>query len=159
MLHKTTAKKLWASLVLFTHNCPKQKYSGLHLSSLHTIVQNKNTLGFTCPLYTQLSKWHMAFLPCASQAHFTMQSVCIMKSVIIIIIIIIKLKGAIQDCLQFPHCATNCLQHTHSKGQGAIMYKSHATHTALITCNMLCVTWYEGTVQLLRLEEFKLHLF
>ena len=39
-------------------------------------------------------------------------------------IIIIALKGVIRDCLQFPHCAANCLQHVHSRGPGAIVCKS-----------------------------------
>ena len=58
--------------------------------------------------------------------------------IIIIIIIIIELAGAIQDFLQSPHCAANCLQHTYSSGLGAIMCKSRATqiaHHVQITCN------------------------
>ena len=35
--------------------------------------------------------------------------------------------------LQSPHCAANCLQHTHWSSQGPIVYKSHATHQALTT--------------------------
>ena len=72
--------------------------------------------------------------------------------IIIIIIIIITFKGAIQDFLQSPHSAanclqharssgpgaTNCLQHARSSGPGAIVCKSRETHRALITCNMLC---------------------
>ena len=54
--------------------------------------------------------------------------------------------------VQSPHCATNCLQHVRSSG--AIVYKSCATHGALITCNMLCTTWCIGTAQLLSLTEF-----
>ena len=52
----------------------------------------------------------------------------------IIIIIIITFKGAIQYFLQSPHCAANCLQHVRSSGPGAIVCKSRATHQALITC-------------------------
>ena len=48
------------------------------------------------------------------------------------------LKGAIQDFLQSPHCAANCLQHICSSGPGAIVCKSRAAHRALIMCNMLC---------------------
>ena len=36
--------------------------------------------------------------------------------------------------LQSPHCATNCLQHIHWSGQGAIMCKLRARHRALVTC-------------------------
>ena len=50
--------------------------------------------------------------------------------------------------LQSPHCTTNCLQHIRSSGQSTIMCKSHGTHRALVMCNMLCTTWYEGTAQL-----------
>ena len=57
---------------------------------------------------------------------------------IIIIIIIIAFKGAIQDFIQSPHSAANCLQHARSSGPGAIVCKSRATHRALITCNMSC---------------------
>ena len=39
------------------------------------------------------------------------------------------------------------------------MCKSRATHWALITCNISCVTWYERTAQLLSLAEFRSHLF
>ena len=53
---------------------------------------------------------------------------------IIIIIIIIAFKGAIRDLLQSPHSAANCLQHVRSSGPSAIVYKSRATHRALISC-------------------------
>ena len=75
-----------------------------------------------------------------------------------VIMIIIALKGRVRDILQSPDCATNCLQHVHSSGQGVIVCKSRATHRALIMCNMSCATWYEGTAQLLSLTEFKSHL-
>ena len=76
-----------------------------------------------------------------------------MMMIIIIIIVIIAFKGAFRDLLQFPHCATNCLQHVRSSGQGAVVCKSRATHRALITCNLQCATWYEETAQLLSLTE------
>ena len=60
--------------------------------------------------------------------------------------------------LQSPYCAVNCLQYVRSRGPGAIVCKSRATHRALITCYM-CATWYEGTAQLLSLTELKSHLF
>ena len=72
---------------------------------------------------------------------------------------ILALKDAIRYFLQSAHCAANCLQHIHSSGAGAIVCKSRAAHRAIITCNMLCTTWYEGTAQLLSLTEFKSHLF
>ena len=74
-------------------------------------------------------------------------------------IIMIAFKGAVRDFLQSPHCTANCLQHVRSSGQGAIVCKSRATHGALITCNMSCATWYEGTTQLLSLTELKSLLF
>ena len=44
----------------------------------------------------------------------------------------------IRDFLQSPHSIMNCLQHARSSGPGAIVRKPHATHQALITCNMSC---------------------
>ena len=41
--------------------------------------------------------------------------------VFIIIIIIIAIKGAIEDFLQSPHWAASCLQHARSSDWGAIM--------------------------------------
>ena len=38
--------------------------------------------------------------------------------------------------LQTLHLTASCLQQVCSSGQGAIVFKSHATHRALITCNM-----------------------
>ena len=61
--------------------------------------------------------------------------------IIIIIIIIIALKGAIRDLLQSPYCAANCLQHVRSSGRGAVMCELHATHRALVTCNVSSATW------------------
>ena len=61
--------------------------------------------------------------------------------------------------LQSPHCPANCLQHVRSSGQAAVVCKSRAiTHRTLITCNMSCTTWYEGTAQLLSLTELKSHI-
>ena len=77
----------------------------------------------------------------------------------VIILIIVTLKGAIWDFLQSPHFAVNCFQHSRSSGPGEIVCKWRATHRELIMCNMSCASWFEGTVQLLRLAEFKLHLF
>ena len=57
------------------------------------------------------------------------------------------------------HCATNCHRHAHSSGQGAILYKSCATHRVLITCNMSRASRCERTVQLLSLTVLKSHLF
>ena len=54
--------------------------------------------------------------------------------IVITIMIIIAFKGAIQDLLQSPHSAANCLQHVHSSGPGAVVCKSRATHQAIITC-------------------------
>ena len=58
-----------------------------------------------------------------------------------------------------PRCAVSCRQHARSNGQGATVCKSRATHRALITCNMLCSTWYEGTAQLLSLTECESYSF
>ena len=40
------------------------------------------------------------------------------------------LKGAVQDVLQSPHSAANCLKHVCSSGHGTITCKSSATHWA-----------------------------
>ena len=82
----------------------------------------------------------------------------ILLLIIIIIIIIFAFKGAVQNFLQSPRCAANCLQHVHSRSQGTTACKSRATQQALITCSVSCATWYEGTAQLLSLTELKLHL-
>ena len=74
----------------------------------------------------------------------------------LIIIVMTAFKGAVRDFLKSPHCAANCLQHVVSSGQGAIMYKSLATHRVLIMCNM---SWYEGTVQLLSLTRVELNIY
>ena len=66
---------------------------------------------------------------------------------------LIVFKGANRDCLHSPHCATNCLQHVRSGGQGTVVCKSRATHLTRITCIMSCATLYEGTIQLLSLTE------
>ena len=60
--------------------------------------------------------------------------------IIIIIIIIIAFKDAVRNFLQSPHSAANCLQHFRSSGPGATMYKSRATHRALIMlkCHVMC---------------------
>ena len=51
------------------------------------------------------------------------------------------------------------LSPTHTlKWPGTSMYTSRATHRLLITYNMSCATWYEGTAQLLSLTELKWHL-
>ena len=78
--------------------------------------------------------------------------------IIITIFIIIAFKGAVREFSQSLRCATNCLQQVRSSSQAAIVCKSRAKHRALITCNMSCATWYEGTAQLLSLTELKSNL-
>ena len=68
---------------------------------------------------------------------------------IITIIIIKALKGTILDSSSSPHWAANSLHHVHLSGKSAIVCKLNGTHWALITCNMLCAMWYNGTAQLL----------
>ena len=67
--------------------------------------------------------------------------VVVVVIIIIIIIIIIALKDAVRDVLQSPHCVAKCLQYMRSSGQGAVVYKSRATHQALVTCSLSCATW------------------
>ena len=73
------------------------------------------------------------------------------------IMIIIAFKGAIQDFLQSPHCAVNCLQHV----PGAILCKSRpntlcAYHMQHVVLRATCC---EGKAQLFSLTELKSHLF
>ena len=44
-------------------------------------------------------------------------------------------------------------------GPSAIVCKSCATHPALITCNMQCATWCDGTARRLSLTELKSQFF
>ena len=70
-----------------------------------------------------------------------------MMMMMMMITIIITLKGAIRDFYNFL-TAPRTVSNTYAN-----MCKSRATHRALITCNLQCATWYEGTVQLLRFPE------
>ena len=76
--------------------------------------------------------------------------------VVVVIIVIIDLKGAIPDFYNLL-TAPRTVSHTHV--HVATSCTARGTHRALITCNMPCATWYEGTAQLLRLTELKSHLF
>ena len=80
-----------------------------------------------------------------------------MMMMMMMMMMMITFKGAIQDFVQSPHCAANCLQHVRSSGQGAIACKSRATHQGIIACNTSC--WYEETAQLLSPTELKSHFF
>ena len=53
----------------------------------------------------------------------------------VVLIIIIAFKGAIQEFLQSPHSAANCLQHARSSGPGTIVCKSRAT--CHVTCHLV----------------------
>ena len=53
-------------------------------------------------------------------------------------IMILKVKGTVQDLLQPPHCSANCLQHTRSYGHHTSMCKPHATHWALSLSHTTC---------------------
>ena len=84
-----------------------------------------------------------------------MMMIVVVVVVVVEVVIVIALEGAIRDFLKSPHCATNCLQHVHSSGPGAIVCELRATHRTIIKCNLQCATWYEGTARLLSLTEFK----
>ena len=80
-----------------------------------------------------------------------MMMMMIMIIIIIIIMmmmmmIIIAFKG------EFPHCAANRLQQVCSSSPGPIVFKSRATHRALITCS---IPYYV----VISLTELKSHLF
>ena len=63
-------------------------------------------------------------------------------------IIIITLKGTIRCFFYNLLTAPQTVSNTYTQAARA---QSCATHCALIKCNMLCATWYEGTAQLLNL--------
>ena len=75
--------------------------------------------------------------------------VMMMMMMMMIMIMMMALKGAYRDFLQFPHCASNCLQHV--AYVQVTRAQSCATYRVLITCNMSYATWYEGITQLLSL--------
>ena len=109
-------------------------------------------------VWTSTLKFHRTLVPCkwGDPFHPFQKIIClevvghvviiIILKMIMIIILTMTLTGIIGDFVQSPHCAANCLQHVHSSVQGAVVYKSCATHWALIACSMPCTTWYEGTV-------------
>ena len=70
-------------------------------------------------------------------------------------IIIVELKGSVQDCFQSPHCALSYLLHACSHSQDAMLCKWCATHRALITHSLCCATWWGGTTHQLILTELK----
>ena len=81
-------------------------------------------------------------------------------------IIIIALKGAIQDFLQSPHCAGNCFQRVRSSGLGAIIIicvhitcnTSSAYHVQHAVCHF--VRWDSSAIKFDRVEiTFILELF
>ena len=78
---------------------------------------------------------------------------------LIIIIIIIAFRGAIQDFWQSSHCPANCLQHVRSSGPPNCVQITCNTSSAYHVQHVLRVTWYKGTAQLLSLTEFKSHVF
>ena len=83
------------------------------------------------------------------------------------IIIIIAFKDAVRDSFFFFFfffysllSTLRTVSNTYTQVAKAQSWcKSRATHRAVITCNMLCARWYEGTAQLLSLTELKSHLF
>ena len=117
--------------------------------SQHTLMQNTDTGNISA--HFDAEHWHRYNLSHRSSLHLYTETGII--STPIIIIIIIALKGAIWDFLQSPHCATNCFQHVRESGQKTTVCKPCSTHWALVMCNILCVTGYKGTAQLLSLTQ------
>ena len=66
----------------------------------------------------------------------------------------VRISGSLLALLTYEYPGGYGLSHL-----GAVMCKSQATHWALIMCNMLWGTWYEGTAKLLSLADLKSHLF
>ena len=78
------------------------------------------------------------------------------RRVVMMTMIMMALKGVIRDLLT----ASRTVSNTHAQAAKAQLCSNHMQHIrALITCNMSCATWYEGTAQLLSLTEFRSHLF
>ena len=80
------------------------------------------------------------------------RSQVVMMIPLILVVVIMTLGSAIQDFLQSPYCATNCLQHIRWCGQGAVMCKSHATHQAVIMCNMPCASRDSSAIKFDRVQ-------
>ena len=135
----------------YTANCARTRIAAAGRCMTGQMRQTR-WFYFCSRLWLTVARW--AFLGLALSALQSVGSVLIIIIIIIIIIMIIALKGETWGFfffffffLQSPHCNVNCLQKVHSNGLGANMCKSHATltHRKLITCNMQCATWYEGT--------------
>ena len=72
--------------------------------------------------------------------------------------IIISLKGAIPDFVQSLHCASECLQHVHSSGQGAVERESRAnTSDAYHVQRDVCHVVQMDSSVILSLAELKSH--
>ena len=80
-----------------------------------------------------------------------------MKVTMMMMMIIVTLKGAIQDFYNL-HTASPTVANMYAQVARA-QCPNHATHRALITCSVSCATCCKGTAQLLSLAEFKLHVF
>ena len=83
----------------------------------------------------------------------------IIMILVIIMIIVIALKGAIHDFYNLITASQTVSNMYAQAAKAQIVWISCATHRAPITCNVLCVTWYEGTASLLSLTVLKSHLF
>ena len=85
-------------------------------------------------------------------SHWTAVVIVVTFLIPVVVIITVHDNDCIQRrksrVIQYLHCASNCLQHVHSSGHCAVVCESRTTHRALITCNMSCATWCEGTAEL-----------
>ena len=99
---------------------------------------------------------------CQTQIIVIIITIIIIVIIIIIIlvtIIIIAFKDAIQDFLQSPHCAVNHLQRSTWPRCNHVQITCNTSSAYHVQHVVLCAMWYKGTAQVLRLTEFKYHLF
>ena len=85
-------------------------------------------------------------------------SIRLIMIVVIIMIIVFALKGANYNSYNFL-TAPQTVSNTYAGVARAQLCANDVQHRTLITCNMSCATWQEGTAQLLSLTELKAHLF
>ena len=80
---------------------------------------------------------------------------------IMMMIIIIAFKGAIQDCLTNSslRCEPSPTRTLKWPGRNRVQIKCNTSGAYLVQHVVLRATRYEGTAQLLSLTEFKSHLF
>ena len=67
-----------------------------------------------------------------------MTSVSCRIIIIVVMIAVMKVKGAIGDPSQSVHCSASCLQHVRSSDQGVMMCTSHANTSGACHVQHVC---------------------